>query len=63
VSIRAMLRPRKFKDLEKKLGHRFKDSSLIERALTHASVRGGKADRGSKTKTKKHTDKVRKAAK
>jgi ribonuclease-3 len=46
VSIRAMLRPRKFKDLEKKLGHRFKDSSLIERALTHASVRGGKADRG-----------------
>ncbi len=41
-----MLRPRKFKDLEKKLGHRFKDSSLIERALTHASVRGGKADRG-----------------
>ncbi len=40
-----MLKPRKFKDLEKKLGHRFKDVTLIERALTHASVRGGKADR------------------
>ena len=40
-----MLRPRKFKDLEKILGHRFKDVTLIERALTHSSVRGGKADR------------------
>lgn len=40
-----LLRPRKFKDLEKKLGYRFKDVTLIERALTHASVRGGKADR------------------
>lgn len=41
-----MLRPRKFKDLEKKLGHRFKDVTLLERALTHASVRGGKVERG-----------------
>lgn len=40
-----MLRARKFKELESKLGHRFKDSALIERALTHASVRGGKAER------------------
>ena len=41
-----MLRPRKFKDLEGKLGHRFKDVALVERALTHASVRGGKHERG-----------------
>lgn len=40
-----MLRPRKFKELETKLGHRFKDSSLLERSLTHASVRGGKSAR------------------
>ncbi len=40
-----MLRQRKFKELETKLGHRFKDPSLLERALTHASVRGGKAER------------------
>jgi ribonuclease-3 len=40
-----MLRARKFKDLETKLGHRFKDSGLLERALTHASVRGGKIAR------------------
>jgi ribonuclease-3 len=45
-ALNAMLRPRKFKDLEKKLGYRFKDVTLIERALTHASVRGGKTDRG-----------------
>lgn len=37
-----MLRPRKYKELETKLGHRFKTVALIERALTHASVRGGK---------------------
>ncbi len=36
-----MLRPRKFKELETKLGYKFKDPSLLERALTHASVRGG----------------------
>lgn len=41
-----MLRPRKFKELESKLGHRFKDVGLLERALTHASVRGGKSERG-----------------
>jgi len=40
-----MLRPRKFKELETKLGHRFKDIGLLERALTHASVRGGKMAR------------------
>jgi ribonuclease III len=40
-----MLRPRKFKELETKLGHRFKDVAMLERALTHASVRGGKTER------------------
>lgn len=40
-----MLRPRKFKELESKVGHRFKDPGLLERALTHASVRGGKTAR------------------
>ena len=40
-----MLRPRKFKELEGKLGYRFKDPALLERALTHASVRGGKHER------------------
>lgn len=38
-----MLRPRKYKELETKLGHRFKNSAVLERALTHASVRGGKS--------------------
>ena len=41
-----MLRPRKFKELETKLGYRFKDVAMLERALTHASVRGGKTERG-----------------
>ncbi len=41
----SMLRPRKFKELETKLGHRFKNVPLLERALTHASVRGGKIER------------------
>lgn len=40
-----MLRPRKFKELETKLGYKFKDPALLERALTHASVRGGKVAR------------------
>lgn len=40
-----MLRPRKFKELETKLGHRFRSVALLERALTHASVRGGKLAR------------------
>lgn len=37
-----MFRARKFKDLEKKLGYRFKSQALLERALTHASLRGAK---------------------
>ncbi|KWT66011.1 Ribonuclease III [Hyphomicrobium sulfonivorans] len=40
-----ILRPRKFKDLEKALGHRFRDQQLVEVALTHASMRGGKVHR------------------
>lgn len=40
-----MLGRRKFKELETKLGYRFKDTTLLERALTHASVRGGKTAR------------------
>ena len=40
-----MLRARKFKDLETSLGHRFKNQHLLEVALTHASVRGGKGKR------------------
>jgi ribonuclease-3 len=38
----VILRPRKYKELEKALGHRFKNQKLIEMALTHASMRGGK---------------------
>jgi ribonuclease-3 len=37
-----MLRPRKYKELEKAVGHRFKNQGLLEIALTHASMRGGK---------------------
>jgi ribonuclease-3 len=37
-----MLRPRKYKELEKAVGHRFKKQGLLEMALTHASMRGGK---------------------
>jgi ribonuclease-3 len=37
-----MFKARKFKDLEKRLGYRFKSQALIERALTHASVKGSK---------------------
>lgn len=40
-----MLRARKFKDLEKALGHRFKNQQMLEVALTHASVRGDKGKR------------------
>lgn len=36
---------RKFKDLEAALGYKFKSEPLIERALTHASVRSGKTAR------------------
>jgi len=41
-----MLSARKFKDLEKALGHRFKNQQMLEVALTHASVRGDKGNRG-----------------
>jgi len=34
---------RKYKDLEVSLGYRFKSQDALERALTHASVRGGKS--------------------
>jgi ribonuclease-3 len=40
-----MLRPRKYKDIEKALGHRFKNQQILEVALTHASMRGGKGKR------------------
>jgi ribonuclease-3 len=40
-----MIRSRKFKGLETALGYRFKSTPLLERALTHASVRGGKTQR------------------
>ncbi len=33
-------RKRKFSELEKALGHRFKDQDLVMRALTHSSTRG-----------------------
>lgn len=35
-----MSRKRKYSDLEKALGHRFKDQDLVTRALTHSSTRG-----------------------
>lgn len=38
----TMFKARKFKDLETRLGYRFKDQSLLERALTHSSLRGSK---------------------
>lgn len=40
-----ILRPRKFKDLEAELGYKFKSPALLERALTHSSVRGTDAKR------------------
>lgn len=36
---------RKSKDLEARLGYRFKDRKLLERALTHSSVPAAKGDR------------------
>ncbi len=36
-----MARPRKYADLEAELGCQFEDRKLLERALTHASVRSG----------------------
>mgnify|MGYP001164666495 CR=1 FL=1 len=40
-----MARAKSFKALEKALGFKFEDRALLEQALTHASVRGGKAHR------------------
>lgn len=40
-----MSRPRKYAELENALGYRFKDRKLLERALTHASVRSNAATR------------------
>lgn len=40
-----ILRPRKFKDLEAALGYKFRSPGLLERALTHSSVRGTNAKR------------------
>jgi ribonuclease-3 len=37
-----VFKARKFKDLEQRLGYKFKDERALECALTHASVRGGK---------------------
>jgi ribonuclease-3 len=53
-----MLRPRKFKDLEKSLGHRFKDQKLLEIALTHASVRGAKGKRSDNERLEFMGDRV-----
>ena len=40
-----MFKARKYKDLEQKLGYKFKKEQALECALTHASVRGGKTTR------------------
>lgn len=37
-----MFRVRKYKDFETKLGYKFKSQRLLECALTHSSMRGGK---------------------
>jgi ribonuclease-3 len=37
---------RKYKDLETRLGYRFKNRAVLERALTHSSVRTVKSKRG-----------------
>jgi len=37
-----MFKARKYKELEKKLGYRFRNEALLTRALTHASLRGSK---------------------
>ncbi|MCC7250682.1 ribonuclease III [Hyphomicrobium sp.] len=37
-----MFKARKYKELEKRLGYRFKNEALLTRALTHASLRGSK---------------------
>lgn len=38
-----MGRTQDYQELEKKLGHRFRDRKLLEQALTHASVRAGRS--------------------
>lgn len=38
----AKAKPRKYKELETRLGYRFKDEALLERALTHSSLRGAR---------------------
>jgi ribonuclease III len=40
-----ILRARKYRALETALGYKFKTEALLERALTHSSVRGGDAKR------------------
>jgi ribonuclease III len=40
-----ILRARKYRALETALGYKFKTAELLERALTHSSVRGGDAKR------------------
>ena len=40
-----MFRVRKYKDLEYNLSYKFKSDKLLECALTHSSVRGGKKER------------------
>lgn len=37
-----MFKARKYKDLEKKLGYRFRNEALLARALTHSSLRGAR---------------------
>jgi len=37
-----MFKARKYKELEQRLGHKFKNQQLLEHALTHASMRGGR---------------------
>lgn len=40
-----MFKTRKFKELESRLGYRFKNQALLERALTHSSLRGAEKAR------------------
>lgn len=40
LTLAVVTRKRKFADLEKALGHRFKNQDLLTRALTHSSTRG-----------------------
>lgn len=40
-----MFKARKYKELERRLGYRFKNEALLARALTHASLRGARKAR------------------